>query len=417
MSSIRVRFLFLASLCLSATFAPAQDQALNPTPVMPVPASSATTNSDANSEPSQEQQQAYDAAMSEFEQVRLELANAIADQREIYLHYVNREDRTPAAKQRYTQQRTAVRKLMDQLYRKALAVTRTGVINEVVVRYIVTTVQHRVAVDYYDADTFEGAAKMLDAGQNLQLLFAGAARSAVVIGQFDVARRLLETLVKSENVEEIDKILYANLDRYKEQWEAEQAFLTQSSDESNSPAVKLQTTQGDVVLELFLDQAPTTVANFIQLVEQGFYDGLDFYQVIDHALALTGDPSNLGEGTSGKFIKDEHDRIDKRYAFRGSLVMVKIPIGESGDFLPHSASSQFAIPFLPVSSISDQQTVFGRVIEGMDVVSRFRRVDPNKEKKKDEIVMPADSIIEATVIRRPETLPQPEYVEASPAVQ
>ena len=417
MSSIRLPRMFLACICLFSTAALAQDQPVSQTPEIQLPPSSANTDPDASSEPSEEQQQAYDAAMSEFEQVRIELAKAIADQRAIYLQYVNREDRTSAAKQRYVQQRAEVRALMDQLYRKALAVTRTGVINEVIVRYIVTTVQHRVAVDYYDADTFEGAAKMLDAGQNLQLLFAGAARSAVVIGRFDVARQLFEILVESENVEEIDKILYANLDRYKEQWEAEQSLLSQASDKSNLPTVKLRTTQGDVLLELFVDQAPTTVANFIQLVDQGFYDGLDFYQVIDHALALTGDPSNVGEGTSGKFIKDEHDRIDKRYAFRGSLVMVKIPLGETGEFLPNSASSQFAIPFLPVSSISDQQTVFGRVIEGMDVVSRFRRVDPNKEQGKEEIVLPADSIIEASVIRRPETLPQPEYMEANPAAR
>ncbi len=192
--------------------------------------------------------------------------------------------------------------------------------------------------------------------------------------------------------------------------EPRKSHTAQEETDDRLPRVKLETTQGDVVVELFLDQAPTTVANFIRLVEEGFYDELDFYQVIDHVLALTGDPNGDGSGNSGKFIKDEHDREDSRHAFRGSLLMAKIPEEASGEFVPNSASSQFSILLLPIASASDQQTVFGRVMEGMDVVSRLRRVDPNKEKEKDEIVLPADRIIEATVIRRPETLPEPEYV-------
>jgi len=147
------------------------------------------------------------------------------------------------------------------------------------------------------------------------------------------------------------------------------------------------------------------------LVEEGFYDGLDFFQVIDHTFALTGDPSGLGNGNSGKFIRDEHEREDARMAFRGSLVMAKVPQGDTGRFIPYSASSQFAILFLPVASVTDHQTVFGRVIEGMEVVSRLRRVDPNKEKEKGAVVMPVDSIIEATVVRRPDRLPEPEFFQ------
>jgi peptidylprolyl isomerase len=93
--------------------------------------------------------------------------------------------------------------------------------------------------------------------------------------------------------------------------------------------------------------------------------------------------------------------------------MAKLPMNDKGNFVPHSASSQFAFLFLPMLSASEEQTVFGRVIEGMDVISRMRRVDPSKEKKKGEIVMPSDRIIKATVIRRPEKLPEPEYLDLS----
>jgi len=176
------------------------------------------------------------------------------------------------------------------------------------------------------------------------------------------------------------------------------------------PRVKLEKTQGEIVLELYLDQAPTTVANFVRLVEEGFYDGLDFFQVIDNGLALTGDPSGIGKGNSGKFIRDEHLREDARHGLRGALVMAKIPLGESGKFVPHSASSQFAILLMPIATAIEAQTIFGRVVEGMDVVGRLNRVDPNKENKKGELLKPADRIVSATVIRRPDEMPEPEYV-------
>lgn len=366
-----------------------------------------------DSAPTPEQSAAYDAAMARFEQSRQELAAALGDQQETFLHYVNREARTPAAKQEFKERRQRSRQLMKETFRRALEVTNTGVLNKDLAQFISTVVQHRNGIDYYDADTFEGAAKMLDAGMDFQFLVEAGARSALVIGDFDSASRLLKVLGTVDKFDEIDRVLYSNLDRYREQWEAEQKIREQESSDDQLPRVKLETTQGDVIIELFLNQAPTTVSNFIRLVEEGFYDGLDFYQVIDHALALTGDPAGTGEGNSGKYIVDEHQREDARHGFRGSLAMAKIPDAETGKLVPNSASSQFAILFLPVASISEQQTVFGRVIEGMDVVSNFRRVDPTKEKEKNAVVVPADSIVEATVIRRPEALPEPEYFTPS----
>ena len=83
--------------------------------------------------------------------------------------------------------------------------------------------------------------------------------------------------------------------------------------------------------------------------------------------------------------------------------MAKIPTpdGQGGSFFADSASSQFAILLLPVLGAKEEQTIFGTVIEGMDVVSRLRRVDPHKEKKQGETQYPPDSIIEAKVIDDP----------------
>jgi peptidylprolyl isomerase len=90
--------------------------------------------------------------------------------------------------------------------------------------------------------------------------------------------------------------------------------------------------------------------------------------------------------------------------------MAKLPDGDNGTFVPDTASSQFAILFLPIAIAVKQQTVFGRVIEGMDAVGRLQRIDPSKEKGKGEIVIPADRILRATVIRKPDELPKPQYL-------
>ncbi len=356
-------------------------------------------------------QEEFSKRLATFKQSRLRLEQALGDQRETYIRYLNKEQQSAAYREKFEQQRSQVRKLMDQTYLDALDVIRMGLDQEAAT-YVATMVQHRFGLDIYDAPTMEGAARLIDGGSKMTYLFQAAARSAIVEGQFDMAKRLYEA-IDDDQMEEIDETMQFFLDDYKESIEWEKTIREKEAEEDRLPRVSLKTTQGDVVLELFLDHSPSTVSHFIGLVENGFYDGLDFYQVIDHLFALTGDPSGVGSGNSGKFLVDEHDPENGRRGLRGTLVMAKLPMGDSGKFIPNSASSQFAILYLPVVSISKEQTIFGRVIEGMDVVSRLRRVDPNKKKGKGEVVLPPDRIIEAKVIRRPETLPEPNYVDMS----
>ena len=353
-------------------------------------------------------QEELQARIDLFRSKRLELEKAIGDQREIYIRYLNREEYSPERRQAYFQYRDKVRRLLDETYIAAVAILQIG-FDEEAGTFIATMVQHRYGTDIYDAPTMEGAVRLIDGGSHLRFLFETAARSAVVCGEFEMAKNIYAAM-EDENQEEVDSRLEFNLEQYREQFMAEAAIREVEIREDRLPRVLLKTTQGDVVVELFLDHAPSTVANFIRLVDDGFYDGLDFYQVIDHLLALTGDPSGTGTGNSGRYLLDEPARPDSRKALRGSLVMAKLPMAGSpaGSFIPNSASSQFAILLLPILSASEEQTVFGTVIEGMDAVSRLRRVDPHKEKKKGELQYPPDSIIEAKVIRRPTTLPEPE---------
>ena len=347
--------------------------------------------------------------IARFRKSRDALADALGDMRESYLKYVNRENTSPADRVKYMERRLKVRELMDATYDTALDVARVG-FDADAAQYVVTMVQHRHEHNIYDAPTMEGAARMIDGGSKLAYMFQTAGRSAMVAGEFDMAKRLLEVL-EGDSLTDTDASLRFNLEEHRENYAKEKVIREREAAEDQLPRVLFKTTQGDVVIELFIDQAPIAVSHFLGLVEDGFYDGLDFHLVVDNLLAMTGDPSGKGIGNSGKFLKDEHEREDARKAFRGSVVMAKVPRGETGDFIPNSASSQIAIMFLPVISISKQQTVIGRVIEGMDSVSRMRRVDPNKEKKKGELVYPPDVVLEATVLRKPEQLPEPVYID------
>lgn len=358
-----------------------------------------------------------DKRAAAYKESRTNLVNAVSDQRDTFVRYLNRDVRNQAARELFFKQRDVVQKRLDEHYDTALALTMMGEYNEDAITFLVTMIQHRIENSIYDLSTLQGSTFLMDNNSQLEYIWQAAARSAVTTGQFDTARKIYEVLKKPEvlgdkEFNETDGALSFFLDEHEKQFNAEMEIRKQEEAAGQKlPRVKLRTTQGDVEIELYINQAPSAVSHFIKLVESGFYDGLDFQLVIQDMLALTGDPNGDGLGNSGQFLKDEHQREDARHGLRGSLLMAKIPKDESGNFIPDSGSSQFTILLLPVVSASEKQTVFGRVTKGMNAISRLRRVDPTKKKEKGEIVQPPDSIIEATVLWRPDTLPEPVYVD------
>lgn len=359
-----------------------------------------------------------DKRAAAYKKSRENLVKAVADQRETFVRYLNHDVRTSAARQLFFDQRDVVQNALDEHFDTALALTMMGEYNKDAITFLVTMIQHRFENSIYDLSTLQGATFLMDNNSQLEYIWKAAARSAVVTGQFDTARKIYEILKKPEvlgdkEFNETDGALSFYLDDHEKQFNEEMEVRKQEQEtpKNKLPRVNLKTTQGDVEVELYINQAPSAVSHFIKLVESGFYDGLDFQLVIQDMLALTGDPNGDGLGNSGQFLKDEHQREDARHGLRGSLLMAKIPKDESGNFFSDSGSSQFTILLLPLVSASEKQTVFGRVTKGMNAISRLRRVDPNKKKEKGEIVQPPDSIIEATVLWRPETLPEPVYVD------
>ena len=132
----------------------------------------------------------------------------------------------------------------------------------------------------------------------------------------------------------------------------------------------LETTKGPVVIELRPDLAPNHVAHIKKLVREGFYDGVVFHRVIDGFMAQGGDPTGTGMG--GSKYPNLKQEFNAEPHVRGVLSMAR---SQS----PDSANSQFFIVFDDARFLDRQYTVWGKVLEGMDNVDKFKRGEPVRE--------------------------------------
>lgn len=131
----------------------------------------------------------------------------------------------------------------------------------------------------------------------------------------------------------------------------------------------IQTDQGDIVVELFPDKAPRTVNNFVFLAREGFYDGTIFHRVISDFMAQGGDPTGTGTGGPGYRFADEfHPSL--RHDKPGLLSMANAGANTNG--------SQFFITHVPTPWLDNKHSIFGQVIEGMDVLLSIPPRDPNR---------------------------------------
>jgi cyclophilin family peptidyl-prolyl cis-trans isomerase len=192
---------------------------------------------------------------------------------------------------------------------------------------------------------------------------------------------------------------------YRRKWARELDFRKAEAKADNLPRVKLTIAdhaghvKGEIVAELFEDEAPNTVANFISLVDKQFYDGKVFHRVLPGFMAQGGDPKGDGSGGPGYHIPEEFSLPDHHDHFRGTLSMAR---SESKD----SAGSQFFICFAPARQLDGNYTAFGRVIEGMDVLAKIQRIDPEHPHP----VQP-DQILKAEVVRKRNHVYSPKTLE------
>jgi len=140
----------------------------------------------------------------------------------------------------------------------------------------------------------------------------------------------------------------------------------------------LHTNQGDIAVELFDDDAPKTVDNFVSLARKGFYDGVIFHRVIPDFMIQGGDPTGTGSGGPGYTFEDE---FNDHPVVRGALAMANAG--------PNTNGSQFFIVTAEATPWLDgKHTVFGRVTDGMDVVDAISALDTDgRDRPRQDVVI------------------------------
>lgn len=139
-----------------------------------------------------------------------------------------------------------------------------------------------------------------------------------------------------------------------------------------------ETTHGDFRVELFEGRAPITTGNFVELIEKGFYDDLVFHRVIDGFMIQGGCPQGTGTGGPGYKIKDEfHPEL--RHTGEGILSMANAG--------PNTGGSQFFVTLAATPWLDGKHAVFGKVVDGMDVVRAIGKVPTGRGDRPNEPVV------------------------------
>ena len=138
-------------------------------------------------------------------------------------------------------------------------------------------------------------------------------------------------------------------------------------DQKKKYKARMETDKGTMVIELFADKTPKTVNNFVFLSREGFYDGIIFHRVIKDFMAQGGDPTGNGTGGPGYRFADE---------FHPNLKHDKPGILSMANAGPNTNGSQFFITHVPTPHLNNKHTVFGQVVEGMDVLMSIPARDP-----------------------------------------
>lgn len=243
------------------------------------------------------------------------------------------------------------------------------------------------------------------------------ARSAMVTNRFEEAAELRDKIGDLlKKTDEHEQKMFLNLPKFQGLLAKELEIRKAEAITDDLPRVEMVTTEGTFVLELFENEYPETVANFISLVENGFYDGLIFHRVTKNYrplsvaeagfLQMEADMTNgmlrFPRRQAGYNIVDEQPTGEVRTHLRGTISMLKA-YDQQGIVIPNSRSSTFFIPLVPITELDGQHTVFGRVISNIEVIDK---IQPNiKTSPDDGTETPVEQpgftkILKATVLRK-----------------
>lgn len=218
------------------------------------------------------------------------------------------------------------------------------------------------------------------------VLFA-AFRAAYGLQDFPLANTMLERLKKTNNG--VAPELTTQLETTTANWEKELQFREKEKLADDLPRVEFDTSTGKFIVELFENEAPNTVANFVNLVEKGYYDGNTFHLVKPGVLAQSGCPEGNATSNPGYRIPDECDGDSARHHFAGSLSML---VSEKD-----TGGAIFFFTFQPNNFLDGKYTVFGRILGDLDPLYQLNTIDTTT-------ALPADrqpsKINKITVVRK-----------------
>lgn len=290
--------------------------------------------------------------------------------------------------------------------------------NPMVNSYIYNLISWEFFRDNYDLsyDIFKRISEKGVASEGL-IYYVYGAFAALMTMHLDDAEAWLQKAQEAGNLEKFQseleqtekgreqlrtlQTLASQIPMFRKNWAEEQKIRKAETEAGEKdpakklPRVLLKTSKGDIVIELFENEAPNTVANFISLVEKGKYNGTPFHRVLPMFMAQGGDVQ-FGNGTGGPGygIDCENKTPKARKHFRGSLSMA-----HAG---PNTGGSQFFLTFVPTFFLDREanppgHTVFGRVVDGMNVLADIQRIDPSDE---DAMLPVPDKIVEAKVLNK-----------------
>ncbi|MDO4575288.1 MAG: peptidylprolyl isomerase [Planctomycetia bacterium] len=230
-----------------------------------------------------------------------------------------------------------------------------------------------------------------------------AGETCFMMNDFERAERFYAKAEAAEVLSERGATLRKTIPYHRVAWAREKLIREKEAKADDLPRVRLKTAKGDIVLELYENEAPNTVANFVFLVEKGFYDGTEFFSVIPGLYAQGGRSYDTEDGGPGYKIKDELEESVHRKHYRGTISMVRAG--------KNSAGSQFFLSFAPNKEMDGEFVVFGRIIEGLDVLVKLQRVDASHP---DPESLP-DTIDTAEVVRSRDHVYRPKVIKPSKA--
>lgn len=234
---------------------------------------------------------------------------------------------------------------------------------------------------------YELASLLGKQGKPAPIVLDMAYQACLSLQDFERAERILKRL--SGMGVQIPEPVTARLQKLKTSWNKELVKREQEQQRDDLPRVKLETELGDIVVELFEDDCPATVANFISLVESGFYDDTTFFEVRPSQVARAGCPKGDGTGDPGYRIANEPSSAESRRFFAGSLGMFRDGVDTAG--------SQFFFTYQPKPDYDLNYVAFGRIVEGLEILYEIPRTEPRTSQFSTN---DAKKIKKATVIRK-----------------